>query len=200
MESESGHQSKQLKLQSEILIEAPAELCYQIWLDSPQLVCHLERVLGVRVTSGFSSEGNGDGRVVASQKELQRKIRSFFPASSEFKHWHLLGPEGRLHEIDNTILLEIPNRYICTMSLDDHDVYSYSEITFTLDALNRNTLVLWQVSVCPAIGNGAMARLVSDISKTKDHFLEDCLQDFKILVESKVPPAPNPTSANPCEP
>lgn len=198
MESQSGHQSKQLKLQSEILIEAPAELCYQTWIDSPQLVSHLERVLGVRVTRG-TLEGS-DGRVIASQKEMQQKIRSFFPSSSEFKHWHLLGPEGRLHEIDNTILLEIPNRYICTMSLDDHDVYSYSEITFTLDALNRNTLVLWQVSVCPAIGNGAMARLVSDISKTKDHFLEDCLQDFKVLVESKVSLAPKPTSAHPCEP
>ena len=167
-------------LKSSIRIHAPVEICYQTWLDAPCLPAFMSRVIAVRpmpkdfVTSDLLEE---------LQPEAQLLQQGIIPMST-IKQWLLSGPGGKIYHVENIIILEIPNRFYCTTSIDPDDLSIQNSLTFMPDQMNRNTTIEWEVSFWVSIIGGQMTRLASDILETGDSFLEYNLQDFKTHLES----------------
>jgi hypothetical protein len=168
------------QLKSKITIHAPVEVCYQSWLDSLHLPDAIRRVLGCQYQPINVAPITSAEEIQAKTLLLQDDI-----LSSRIKHWLFSGPGGKLYEIENAAILEIPNHLYCTTSTDPSDLSTQSSVLFSPDDLNINTLVEWKVSFWISSTNGRSTQLATDILASDDAFLEDCLQDFKRYIESK---------------
>lgn len=169
------------QLKSKIVIQAPVEVCYQGWLDSPQLSTAMRRVLGFQYKHIHVAP-------ITSAEVIQAKVQLLKPdniPSSLVKQWLFSGPGGKLYEIENAAVLEIPNHFYCTTSTDPRDLSAQSSLLFSPNEMNTSTLVEWRVSFWASGKNGSLTRLASDILASGDAFLEDCLQDFKNDIESR---------------
>jgi uncharacterized membrane protein len=162
-----------------IKIQAPVEACYGAWIDSPRLVSAMRKVLGVCLQTEHTS-------VVTSAEEIHEKVKRLnqenIPAT-QIKHWLFSGPGGKLYEIENTVILDIPNRFYCTTSTDPDDLCVQSSLLFIPDELNKNTTMEWRVFFWDFKPRGKLTQFVSDIWEKNDSFMDDCLEDFKKLVE-----------------
>lgn len=168
-------------LKKRIHVKAPVEICYQTWLDSPHLTDVMKRVLG------FRSRKNHDVTPITVTEKIQDAVQSLkqdIVSEATIKHWLLSGPGGKLYEVESTIILEIPNLFYCSTSIDPDDLSVQNSVLFSPDAMNQTTLVEWQISFWDSAQKGSLTQLLSDIMKSGDCFLEDCLQDFKTYIEN----------------
>lgn len=165
-------------IKQRINIKAPVEICYQTWLDSPHLTDVMRRALG------FQQKTNAVTAITSAEE-----IQGIMP-DAMIKHWLLSGPGGKLYEVESTIILEVPNQFYCTTSADPEDLSVQNSVLFSPDAMNQNTLIEWQISFWNSVQKGSFTQLLSDIMKSGDSFLEDCLQDFKTHIEERLPDSP----------
>jgi|GEM_PF-6893468 len=166
-------------LQARILIHAPVEVCYKTWLDSSTLPKILRRVLGVEFKQPIQP-------IQLSVREVDSKVttlKSDLVPTSLIKHWLFSGPGGKLYEVENTVILEVPNRFYCTTSVDPNDISCQSSVLFSPDETNQNTLIEWNVSFWLNSPYGKATQLAADILETGDSFLDDCLEDLKSALE-----------------
>jgi hypothetical protein len=143
----------------------------------------MKRVLGVEIRPE-----NNSIHVSTSEVEIQRRLQLFrqeILPSAKVKQWLLSGPGGKLYEIENTTICEVPNQFYCTISTDLNDISVASSVNFSSDTMNRNTFVEWVVSFWSSFQNGSMTRFASEIRATDDSFMKDCLTDFKAFIESQ---------------
>lgn len=166
-------------LKSSVRIQAPVEICYQAWLETPRFPNFMSRVVSVECKPK-------DFVTSASMEEVQSKSQLFKQnvVPSLINHWLLSGPGGNLYEASNTVILEIPNHFYCTTSIDPDDLSIQSSLFFIPDQVNQNTILEWQISFWISARNGKSTKLASDILQTGDAFLENSLQDFKAHVEA----------------
>ena len=158
------------------------EVCYQAWLDSPRHVQYMKRVLGVQC--------NPADAIPISVEEIESKelfSKQTIVSPALIKHWIFSGPGGKIYEIENITVLEIPNHFYCTTSTDPNDISVQSSLLFTPDERTQNTLLEWQISLWgpQEKEKGKFAQLISDIWETGDTLLDDCLQDFKRSLEEE---------------
>jgi uncharacterized membrane protein len=167
------------RLKARITIQAPVEVCYQAWLDSPHLPEVMRRVVGVQYKS----------KIMTSAEEIHAKVlrlQQDIVPSATIKHWLISGPGGKLYEFENTVILEIPNHFYCTTSTDPNDFSVQSSVLFSSDAKHKNTFLEWEVSFFVFnVQDGNLTRLASDVLKMDDSLLMDCLQDFKTYLENR---------------
>lgn len=161
-------------IRKRITIHAPAEICYQIWIDSPRIAKALRRLQNVQ------------SRPINSLQDVQAKVELLHVGADTIKKWLFYGPEGKMYEVENIVVMDIPNRFYCTSSIDPNDLSFQSSMLFSPDELNQNTDIEVQISFWNSEKKGPMTQLVSDILDAEDHFFEDCLQDFKAEVESNI--------------
>jgi hypothetical protein len=133
----------------------------------------------LRLNSGH--EGNPPDSIQASIQRIQQTDSS----AGQLRRWLLSGPGGKLYEIENTTIVEIPNYFYCTAPTDPNDIYSESSVFFIEDKTNRSTLVKWEVTFRQFPSEGNWTQFALDIHKTEDSFMQDCLQDLKKYVEDK---------------
>ena len=167
-------------LKKRITINAPAAICYQAWLDSPQLTQVMRRVLRFEYKAEAIVATNSIEEVLS---HLSKQDQDILPLT-QIKQWLFAGPGGKVYKIESTTILEIPNRFYCATSNDPNDLSIQSSLLFSPDEADQNTLLEWQISFWVSEHVGEMTQLVADIQTTNDSFLEDCLQDFKTYVEN----------------
>jgi hypothetical protein len=167
-------------LKAKTTITAPAETCYQAWINFPKHPEFTKRVFKLLLNE------NKDITIITSeeQSEVQTLLsRQDIASAAMRRHWILSGPQGKLYQVEETTILEIPNRFYCSTSTDPNDLSVQSSLLFSPDELNQKTLMEWQVSFWISTEKGTATQFLFDILKTGDAFLDEVLQDFKVFVE-----------------
>ncbi len=175
------------QLTHRVAINAPVDVCYRTWVDSVNLPRIMHRVLGMR----YKPIDNAPSEITDAV-DIERRMELFrqdILPKSQIKQWLLSGPGGKCYQVENTVTLDIPNHFFCTISTDLKDICAQSSVLFSRDSLNQFTLIEWQVSFWHSPYNGSMSRLAADVLESGDTFMQDCLQDFKAAVESGWLPA-----------
>jgi hypothetical protein len=177
------------RLNSQITINASAEDCYKAWVNTSQIPVIMQRVQGLEVK--FLANRKPE-TITTSPDVIQASLQRFQNAESyapELRRWLFSGPGGRLYEIENTTILEIPNYFYCTAPNDPNDFHSESCVFFIEDKLKHCTLVKWEITFRPFSPDGSWTQFALDLQQTEDHFMQDCLQDLKRFVEERGQPA-----------
>jgi len=171
------------RIKSQLMVNAPVERCYQAWMNSAKMPDFMSRVIQV-------DQKKIPLTVMTNPQDIEAQVEARIPLLdqngvpySTIKNWLLKGPGGKLYEIANTAVLEIPNHFYCTTSTDPDDISVQSSAFFCPDGKNQHTLIEWEISFWPCLDIGSMTRLACDILQTDDHFMEQCLQDFKDYIE-----------------
>lgn len=177
-------------LKTQICVNAPVEVCYQAWLDFEKMPEFISRLRSVRVDESHSLT-NAALASSLSADELQTKAQLHRQSLVPFgmiKHWFFSGSGGKMYEIENVTILEIPNHFYCTVSTDPDDLSVQCSIFFCPDGKNEHTFMEWEVSFWnsgKAGLGGTMTHMLTDIVDSGDDFFQKCLQDFKVHVEAK---------------
>jgi uncharacterized membrane protein len=182
------------QLNSEILVNASAENCYKTWVDTKQIPVFMRRVRGLNIEFLTNLTTRKLAIASTSADAIQARIKRFQQSDStatELRRWIFRGPGGKLYEIENTVIVEIPNYFYCTASTDPDDVYSESCVFFIEDERNQTTLVKWEITFWQFSSQGSWTQFALDLQDAKDSFMHDCLEDFKQFVEGRSPEVAN---------
>jgi uncharacterized membrane protein len=176
------------RIKRHITVDAPVECCYRTWLDSAKMPDFMSRLLAVQCKDKPSRPFNlpNDIDIIAPFMEM-----SPVPYG-KIRQWLLAGPGGNLYEYENMVVLEIPNRFYCTTSIDPDDISVQSSVFFSPDGKNEHTYIEWEISFWCLDGKGSGTKLLCDVLMTEDPMIEECLQDFKSHLEGKSPNGKTP--------
>ena len=175
-------------IKKRVLIDAPVEVCYQTWTDSPRLPEIFKRLVSVEYEEKPLSYEEKPLSTISEPAEVQKLLpylKQELVPTKTIKHWLLHGPKGKLYEIENTVILDVPNVFYSTTSTDPNDISVQSSVLFSPDENHHSTLIEWQVSFWLSAKNGSMTQLVSDILETEDTLMEDTLLELKQHLESR---------------
>ncbi|WP_303675227.1 hypothetical protein [Vampirovibrio chlorellavorus] len=164
-----------------IEVNAPAQTCYQYWVNQSQFPEFMSKVL--------RHEARWVPRMTLQsydciQSALER-FEAFALPLERIKHWLISGPGGKLYEFENKVILDIPGQFYATASTDPDDLCAQASLLFHETENPGVTRVELEVSFWESanIKNGKSTQLASDILRKEDPFLGDCLRDFKTYVE-----------------
>ncbi len=168
-----------------IEIHAPVKLCYQLWKDYHQTAKFLHCVIKVwdQPTAVMKPIDNLEQLHPTIQSNLSGMARAL-PLET-VRHWLIQGPGGKVYELENTVILEIPDLFYCWSSTDPEDLAVQTSVSF-LSQKDTRTLVLFECSFSipnTQLFRGKAARLITDVLNTDDPLISEILADFKHYVE-----------------
>lgn len=169
------------KLKAGIIIQAPAELCYREWVNLSQLSKYLYRVIEMQTATQAPALERGTNPLPMNTTAPSQPF-----GENGIHHWTLRGPQGKIYQVQNKTILDIPNRFYCMSSTDSEDISSQLSVLFSADDTNQTTYMEMEASswLTENMQLGRSTQLFADIINADDTFLQDCLQDFKHHVES----------------
>lgn len=173
-------------IKTSIEVEAPPSVCYQTWVQQSYFPDYVRNVLSFQTKVTPKTVSPGGASQDESQKALSELCPGFSPTET-IKHWLVRGPEGKLYEFENKVVLDIPNKFYATISNDPNDLCAQASVHFEEIAHPERTRIELEVSFWESahIKNGTATQLAADILDKEDSFFADCLQDFKAHVEQQ---------------
>lgn len=174
------------KMKHSIVVNANVETCYRYWSKYHNLPNFIHRIL--KVWDEESPTGTHIGKLEDLRKAIkaeQNNLSHTIPLN-RIRHWLVQGPGGKIYEVENAVILEIPNLFYCWTSTDPADLSIQNSISFMAIEDGRKTALLYESSFVlssnKALG-GKSSRLISDIVNSNDPWMPDLLTDFKNYVE-----------------
>ncbi len=187
------HGIRQLK--ESIEINAPAQTCYQYWVNQSQFPEFMSKVLRFesRQIPTMTLQSN------ESIQSVLERFDAFILPVERIKHWLISGPGGKLYEFENKVILDIPGKFYSTVSTDPDDLCTQASLLFNETENPGVTRVEFEVSFWEStnIKNGTATQLASDILQNEDSFFCDCLRDFKTYVEKMIAGTNTSTASEP---
>lgn len=174
------------KMKHSIEISADVETCYRCWANYHNLPNFMRRILKVwdmelPLATHTSALEDMRKAVKAELSNLSHTV-----PLHKIRHWLVRGPGGKIYEVENAAILEIPNLFYCWASTDPNDLAIHNSISFMAIEDGRKTVLLYESSFVlsgnKALG-GKSSRLISDIVDMNDPWMQDLLTDFKNYVE-----------------
>ncbi len=164
-----------------IEVRAPAQTCYQYWVNQSQFPEFMSKVLmfDARLTPRTTLQSH---ECIHSALE---RFEAFTLPLERIKHWLISGPGGKLYEFENKVILDIPGKFYATASTDPDDLCTQASLLFHETENPGVTRLELEVSFWESgcLKNGKSTQLASDILRKGDSFFGDCLRDFKTHVE-----------------
>jgi uncharacterized membrane protein len=183
-------------IEAAIRIDAPADQCFQAWMDFENFPNFMRRVVSVKRAAAVDMMPE-DGPIVRHATDPQKDaegvsitevMHEVAAHGDQVWHWEIKGPLGQLFDWTAGIVMNLPNKAISWSTLPGDQLPNSGTVNFLKvpaphPAHAEQTLVT--VTMTFSAPAGVVGEFLSDVVHYGDNLLYEGLEDFKRYMEAR---------------